>query len=186
MPRRLFVALPPDEAAIEHLQQFLNLVGPPGGTPRQTAASGWHITSVFLGEEDDEVADEFWSVLTEQLLGFEPFELALRGGGSFAPPDVSRTWWAGVHDPDGALPQINEAALLAARRARIKVDAEKYFSHLTVYRGRPRPSPQWTRAWDQYQGPAWQADAVHLMESILQPTGSHYRTIARHHLRAQP
>lgn len=186
MTRRLFVALLPDEKAIDQLQRFLALVGPPGGTPRQTAASGWHITSVFLGDVDEHQCAEFSEQLGELLAGIEPFPLALAGGGAFGPADVARTWWAGVHDRDEMLPEINQVCLIAARRAKITVAAEKYFAHLTIYRGRPRPTPAWVASWRDYRSPTWTADAVHLMESVRTPAEAYYRTIDRFELTSYP
>lgn len=177
MSRRLFVALPPSEAAINHLHDFCTLVGPPDGQPRLTEPAGWHLTLAFLDEVDDKVAAEFCEELATQLLGFGAFPLALLGGGAFGPPDGVRTWWAGVWDADYQLPELNHACVQAAKRAGIKVAAEKFFPHLTLYRGRPRPSHRWMRSWDDYRGPEWTADAVHLMESLRLPGAAHYRTV---------
>ena len=182
MSRRLFVALPPNEAAIAHLQHHLAIIGPPEGRARPTVPAGWHITMVFLGEVADEDADDVNDGLAEALNGFEPFPLALAGGGAFGPPEAAKSWWAGVHDPTGTLPEINRVCLRAAKVAGIRVAAENFFPHLTLFRGHPRPSPRWLRSWDDYRGPDWTVNAVHLMESVLQPSGSHYRTLVTHPL----
>lgn len=186
MSRRLFVALPPDEAASNHLHDFIALVGPPDGQARAIEPANWHITLAFLDEVSDESTAEFSEHLGEQLLGFEPFQLGLLGGGAFGPPEAVRTWWAGVRDPSYTLPELNHVCLVAARRSGIKVATERFFPHLTLFRGRPRPSHRWMRSWDDYLGPEWTSDTVHLMESLLLPRAAHYRSIATFGLRAHP
>lgn len=187
MSRRLFVALPPDEAASNHLQDFVALVGPPAGDIRATEPAGWHVTLAFLDQVGDEIADDYVEQLAELLAGFTPCQLALRGGGAFGPPDAARTWWAGVADPSGTLPELNQVCRRAAQRCGIRVAAEKkYFPHLTLYRGRPRPSHRWMRSWEDYRGPEWSAHRVHLMESLLLPGAAHYRTVTTFELRDYP
>ncbi len=183
MTRRLFVSVSPNEAAVTHLADFLALVGPPEGQPKLSPQPNWHITTAFLGDVDDDRGADFVEHLGEHLLGTEPFPLALRGGGAFGTPHEPRIWWAGVDDPTGALPEINAACLRAARQAGIAVAREHYLAHLTLFRGRPHPSARWMASWDDYRGPTWTVDAVHLMESVMGRTGSHYRSLEQINLR---
>lgn len=134
---RLFASIRPPAEAREHLVAALRPIRDGHGPLlRWTDPDQWHLTVAFYGERPDGAVDELAAHIAAAADGLAPFDLSLRGAGSFS----GRTLWIGVggevaplralmrdceHDPDGGSggPQRRRAHLTVARlRARDRGD----------------------------------------------------------------
>lgn len=126
MSLRLFaaLALPDDIAArLIALQK-----GVPGAKwrPRENL----HLTLRFFGEVQEPVAEEIDLELENAGAGFPPFELRLKGAGSFGGADPHALWVGAEESPP--LKALAAACERAARRAGLKPEPRKFAPHVTL------------------------------------------------------
>lgn len=168
---RLFSALVPPAAAVDHLVTWLGerTAGLPPelrATLRWTPVQRWHVTFGFFGDDDDPVRRTRW--LRRRASGRPAPTLRLAGGGTF--PGVL---WIGVStDDERRFAQLARAAG-AGRR--------DYHPHLTVARwrnGRPERDAL-TAAVAGYSGPWFTPDAVVLLRSEPGQGGPTYTMVER-------
>jgi RNA 2',3'-cyclic 3'-phosphodiesterase len=163
---RLFTALIPPQEAVDHLDAFLD-VRREAAPFRWTAVEGWHLTLAFMAGVESWRLDELEQRLAVAASRVAPFELRLSGGGAF--PDVARAkvLWLGVSTP-GELDRLAAGARTAAATAGIEVDGSRFRPHLTLARlTHPIEATRWVRLLDAYDGPAWTATSLALVESHL-------------------
>ena len=126
MSLRLFAALSiPDDVAA----QVLTLMkGVPGAKwrPRENL----HLTLRFFGEITEPVAEDLDAELEAATRGLEPFELRLKGAGSFGGADP-HALWIGAAKSD-SLKQLAAACEKAARRVKLKPEPLKFTPHVTI------------------------------------------------------
>ena len=167
---RMFVALTPPDAAVEHLDEFL-------AVRREAAPFRWslpeqlHVTLAFLAEVPDRRLDDLTERLGRAAVRRTPVPTRIAGGGAFPNAARARVLWAGL-DVDHAgrteLSRMATGARAAASRAGIDVDGQRFRAHLTVARlGRPAEVSRWVRLLDGYAGPDWVADRLDLVASYL-------------------
>lgn len=167
---RLFAAVTPPSAAVEHLDSFLE-VRREAAPLRWVPAEGWHLTLAFMGEADPWRLDELGERLERAAGRRTRFELALAGGGAF--PNVARAkvLWAGLDLTSEAhteLTRLATGARAAATKSGIEVDGQRFRPHLTLARlGHPGEVSRWVRLLDAYRGPAWTVETLTLVESHL-------------------
>lgn len=167
---RMFVALVPPTAAIDHLDEFL-AVRREAGRFRWAVPEQFHITLVFLADVADRHLDELVERLERAGSRRTPFAARISGGGAFPHAGAARVIWAGLGlDETGEveLPRLATGARAAANRTGIAVDGQRFRAHLTVARlGRPAEVSDWVRLLDAYDGPPWTADRIELVASHL-------------------
>ncbi len=104
--------------------------------PRWVPEENWHVTVKFLGRTWPRLVGWVQGQVEAVAAAFRPFRLRVRGVGAFPSPARARVLWAGVEDPEGALPAI--AAALDDALAREFAPEDRPFSgHLTVARSDP-------------------------------------------------
>lgn len=162
---RMFVALPPSPAAVEHLSDFLEFMPPHAGSPRWVPAAGWHVTCAFLGEITGSQSDEMADALADIAAATQPITLRLVGAGAFPSPLRPRVLYVAVEDPAESLPPLFRATRRAARLLGIQLESRSQIPHLTIARGRLEPDSKWWARADLYEGPWWTAPELHLMSS---------------------
>ncbi|MEZ5959248.1 MAG: RNA 2',3'-cyclic phosphodiesterase [Hyphomonadaceae bacterium] len=126
MSLRLFAALSiPDDVA-ERLLALMK--GVPGAKwrPRENL----HLTLRFFGEVTEPVAEDLDAELEAATRGFGPFEVRLKGAGSFGGADP-HALWIGAAESD-ALKQLAAACEKAARRVKLKPEPHKFTPHVTL------------------------------------------------------
>ncbi|MFC8732415.1 RNA 2',3'-cyclic phosphodiesterase [Luteimicrobium sp. NPDC057192] len=180
---RLFAAVFPPEPVLDHLALALDAVGagltlpdaPDGrrGSPRWVPRDAQHLTLAFYADVPEGAVPELAESLHDVARATSPFELRLRGAGSFA----GRVLWVGVHGATDTLRELAEGALAASVRE-VPGDVRPHRAHLTVARarwGRSKVSRSRdayrsqldpaARALAVYSGPAWTVDGFSLVES---------------------
>lgn len=175
---RLFLAIRPPRAVLDHLEPALDGVRDRAGRAlRWTEPEQRHLTLAFHAEVPaGAVAD----VLTDAgriAAGHAPLDLHLAGAGEFS----HRTLWVGVGG------QVRQLGALLAEPWLADDDRDRRRAHLTVARvsgaaprprgrrrGEPRPPAPATvllaeavHALTVYRGPQWTADEVEVVASRL-------------------
>lgn len=180
---RLFTAVFPPAPVLDHLDLALRGVGagldlpdaPDGrrGSPRWVPRDAQHLTLAFYGEVPEGAVPEVEESLARVAATVEPFDVRLRGAGSFA----GRVLWVGVDGQTDALRALADGCLRASARP-VPDDARPHRAHLTVARarwGRTRASRSRDAYRSQldgpahalavYAGPTWTVDTFSLVVS---------------------
>jgi RNA 2',3'-cyclic 3'-phosphodiesterase len=168
----LFVAIRPDEAAVEHLLSAIEPVRrlPLAQALRWQPASQWHITLAFLGDADEDVTDE----VTERLAALDVRAIPgvrLSGADCFG----RQILWIGIGD-DEARARLAAAAAAIPPRLRglgLDVDRRAWRGHLTVARARSGDARSAATALADYRGPSWDADELLVIRSTGGPRPAH-------------
>jgi 2'-5' RNA ligase len=123
---RLFAALSIPDHVAERLLALMK--GVPGAKwrPRENL----HLTLRFFGELTEPVAEDLDSELEAATRGLGPFEVRLKGAGSFGGADP-HALWIGAAESD-ALRQLAAACEKAARRVKLKPEPAKFTPHVTI------------------------------------------------------
>ena len=126
MSLRLFAAVPlPDDVAAYLLGQMGAV---PSAAPRPR--ENLHLTLRFFGEVVEPVADEIAEALDDVANSVSPFELQVKGVGSFG-GEFRRTLWAGVGE-SASLKQLAADCERVARRCGLKPEGRKFAPHITL------------------------------------------------------
>jgi len=126
MSLRLFAALDlPDDVA-ERVLTLMKGVAGAKWRPRENL----HLTLRFFGDVPEPVADDIDAALGEAAEVNGPFELQLKGAGSFGGADP-RALWIGARE-SAELTKLAKDCERAARRAGLKPESQKFKPHVTV------------------------------------------------------
>ena len=182
--RRLFVALDPPPEAVAHLGAVVDglevsRANAPGRSTRLAARDRWHVTLAFLGDVPEARVAEAAAVVDEAAAAAGgPISVSFAGGGKFGRGSFT-ILWAGVGGDLDALRALADGVRRGLRRARIPHDDKPFRPHLTISRPGARVGADLIAAdvatLASYAGPAWPADAVHLVASELGPHPRHTR-----------
>lgn len=166
----MFVAIRPPEAALEHLDDFLDV-------RREAAPFRWtlieqvHLTLAFLGRVPEGSVEELVERLGRAAAKRRGFVTRIHGGGAFPGPARARVLWAGLDlaEPEREeLRRLSVGARSAAVKSGIEVDGQRFRPHLTVARlGTPVDVVRWVRILDSYRGPEWPVETISLIASHL-------------------
>lgn len=168
--RRMFVALTPPPAAVDHLDAFLE-VRRDAADFRWATAEQLHVTLAFLAAVPERCLDDLVERLALTTAKRAAFDTGITGGGAFPSVAEARILWAGLDLDDQGRTEIDRLATgarAAANRAGVAVDGGRFRPHVTLARLRtPRDVATWVRLLDGYAGPPWVADRVELVASYL-------------------
>jgi len=162
---RLFVAVQPSPEARAHAAAAVAAARArhPDPVLRWIPAERWHLTLAFYGEVPEEQVPGTVGMVERRVRGARALRLVLRGAGHFS----RRALWLGV---DGEVAGLRRLARAVAFERR------PYRPHLTVarLRGDAEDAARAAAAsLADYEGPPWQAEAVHLVRSRLGPHPSY-------------
>lgn len=167
---RLFAAVVPPPAAVEHLDAFL--------APRRAAADfRWtatdhlHVTCAFMPAAAEWRLEEYVDRLAEGLAALPVPVLRVAGPVAFPNAGAAKVLAAGVvaeSEGGGAvLERIAGKARSAAVRSGIEVEGARFRPHVTIARMRPTEVSNWVRLLETYVGPEWPAAEVAVVSSHL-------------------
>ena len=171
---RLFVAIDPPPAALEHLGTFVDDLGTVRAGVRVTARSLWHVTLAFLGEVPEDRLPRAIAAVDRAVEGGPTgTQVRLAGGGRFGRGRFT-ILWVGM---DGDLAPLRKAAARGLKSRRLAFDDKKFHPHLTL----ARPGDKVPReviaadldALAGYHGPQWTVDRLVLYRSHLGPRPSY-------------
>lgn len=179
---RLFVAVETPEPVRQEIARLRARLAGALPKARWVRPETVHLTLVFLGETGEATVPALASRLGAVFAARAPFELAVRGAGTFPPRRPARVAWLGVTaGPDLAALQAAVAAA-AVEVAGIEPERRPYHPHLTL----ARPSRPWPRSAverflevaDRPIGEPFTVNRGVLMESHLGPGGARHEVVS--------
>lgn len=178
MSLRLFAALTLPDDVIDRLMPLMRGVDGAKWRPRENL----HLTLRFFGEVTEPVADEIDIALGTVAHATAPFDLQLKGAGSFGGVDA-HTLWIGVAESE-ALKKLAMECERAARRSGLKAEARKFAAHVTVAYLSNAPIDQvqgFVSRHGLFETPPFRADRLGLYSSWTKKSApSLYRLEAEH------
>lgn len=180
MARRLFIAidLPPEcRSTLTHLDPHLP------GVPWQKSDK-LHLTLSFLGQIEADAGEHLKSALSQ--LVATPFELEIRGVGTFGDPQP-KVLWAGVGDGRTQLKALHASVQSIVTELQRPQDSREFHPHVTLSRLRQITHARLAPFLSQHAGTSFGRFHVHgvvLYASEPGPQGSVYRAVVRQDFRA--
>ncbi len=172
---RLFAAVVPPVAAVEHLDAFLeprrdSASQDPG--LRWTLAEQFHVTLAFMHSVPDHLVDEYGERLADGLARTPVPVLRLAGPVAFPNAAETRALAVGVMPESEGAGVVLERMAGRARNAAVsvgtEVDGQRFRPHLTIARLRRRAdTTNWVRLLETYTGPEWAVTEVAVIASHL-------------------
>ena len=147
-----------------------------------------HLTLKFLGDIPETSLESIQGILMREAARYAPFEIVVEGIGAFPNPRRPRVLWVGLSAPP-ELTSLQREIDLATEKLGYKSDFKDFSPHLTIGRVQQAASAvdqqriregiahaQVGRIGSQH------VDAVHLIRSDLQASGSVYTELFSAHL----
>lgn len=182
---RLFIAVRFQTEVADALAKLLHrLEGrlAPDANIKWVSPGNVHLTLQFLGDVDDGLLPKLAGSLTGAYTDLAPFEVDLAGIGAFPKPNRARVIWAGLrHGADG-LKALHTATLAVTGDFGFEPEDRPFKAHVTLGRVRTRGGrkPDLAKplsALAEVEIGKCQITEVHLVKSVLEPTGPTYTTL---------
>lgn len=145
---------------------------------RWVEPENYHITLRFLGDLDEDIAEDVARAL-ETVRG-KPFEVALSGLGTFGHPP--HDLWVGVQDQSGgALAALQAKVESVVVRAGLKPEGRKFTPHLTLARikkARSHHLASFIESHIDLRVEPFEVTSFTLFQSHLSHLGAHYERVA--------
>ncbi len=186
MSLRLFVAIavpaPVKTALAKAREELQSLV--PAARISWTRPESMHLTLRFLGDVSSRDVPPLIEALKGSTRGFGEIPLVCERLGCFPAPRSPRVLWAGVHDSEARLTELNRR-VTAASAAFTQEPAESRFTgHITLGRIRQKLRGTEIRQIGDFLDHSaqrtfgtWEAAQVELMQSELAAGGSRYSVV---------
>jgi 2'-5' RNA ligase len=178
---RLFAAISLPEEIVARLTPLQKGVAGASWRPAETL----HLTLRFFGEIDEGLARELDAELAE--IDAAPFEMRLKGAGSFGGRQPSALW-AGVEAP-ADLARLAAAAERAARRAGLPPERRGFVPHVTLaylHGATDADAARYQERLGPFVTPAFWVDQFALYSSWPTKRGTRYVEEATYPLAAAP
>lgn len=148
-----------------------------------TTRENFHLTLSFIGEISEQVAEDSHDALSG--IRMEPFQLELKGTGSFAKGTDVKVLWVGVQHSD-ALHRLKEKIDRALAKYDVPVEKRKYVPHVTLARFRLPPEEakiaQFMATHNLFSGDAFDVEHFTLFRTHQTKHGSEYEALAEYPL----
>ena len=170
---RLFVAIAPPAAVLDELDALVDPLRSSRQDLRWTNREAWHVTLAFLGQVDEPTAATLAQRLESAAQRHHDIRLAFSGAGAFPAAGRANVLWSGLSGDCAALAQLAESVVAGATRAGTPPpdQGRRFQPHLTLARcRRPADVTELGAALEDFRGPVWTADRVHLVRSRLRAT----------------
>ena len=164
----LFVAVVPDEVAVDELRTRVAPAREAVPELRWTDPLDWHVTLAFLGAVPETAVDHLVERLARATDRHRVGALRCGGGGAFARPSAARVLWVRLTGDVDGLRTLARSVQAAARRSGAPPADEgpPYRPHLTLARSRkPLDLRRLVERIDG-EGPPWPGTDVRLMRSM--------------------
>ena len=140
-----------------------------------------HFTLAFFGEQSPSVAKRIGPALAKTADGLERFSVRVAGISGFPASDRARVLYVGLPDGADQLSTLHDRLIEALDPDLRPDDANRFRPHLTFSRPKKRlPEGQFEALQAESRPWSWQfeVDALHLVQSEMQPGGSRYSIVA--------
>jgi 2'-5' RNA ligase len=132
---RTFVAVEIGERMRDEIQAIRERLKGAGAEIKWVEKDNTHLTLKFIGEIASELAPEVCCAVETAASGAEPFEIEIKGAGTFSRRRPS-VLWVGVEDPTGSLARLYGALENALEKLGIRKEDRKFSPHITLGRVR--------------------------------------------------
>ncbi|MBN2206768.1 MAG: RNA 2',3'-cyclic phosphodiesterase [Candidatus Aminicenantes bacterium] len=178
---RTFIAIDLDPALKDRVALLVQKLSRANPNVKWTDREGMHLTLKFLGEIDDAQAEAVKDGLRAVAARHHPFELGLRGTGTFPPGSRNpRVLWAGF-EPRDELSALQADIEEELAHKGFPKEERPFRPHLTLGRVRTSRDIQKTvrelESWAEFEFGYMGAKAVTLFESTLTPEGARYTAL---------
>ncbi len=144
----------------------------------------FHLTLNFIGEVSEQVAEDAHDALSG--IRTPPFDIELKGTGSFARGDNVKVLWVGV-EKNEVLHRLKEKIDRARAKYDVPVEKRKYLPHVTLARFRHAPEEakiaEFMATHNLFSGDAFTVDHFTLFRTHQTKHGSEYEALAEYPLR---
>lgn len=141
-----------------------------------------HLTLKFLGDTPSDRCPDIIQAIQQTGAEFSPFELKLKGVGTFPAKGSPKVVWIGIGAEKSELIALQQKLEQNLAGIGFPPEGRKYSPHLTL--GRPRETHKLVKLQtninqhkDQEVG-IWQVSAMKLIQSTLTKSGPIYQTLA--------
>jgi 2'-5' RNA ligase len=144
-----------------------------------------HVTLKFLGGVEHARVESLSDAAARSVSNIEPFELTIKGPGSFPPRGQPRVLWLGIVDASGGLARMHRALEAECAAAGFARDSRAFRPHLTLARVRsPQGAGELAAAHREtpFEPQRFRVSELVVMRSELGPGGSRYTPLSRHAL----
>lgn len=178
---RTFIAIDLDPALKDRVALLVQKLGRTGADVKWSGRDGMHLTLKFLGEIDAAQVEAVKAALRTVAARHHPFELGLKGTGTFPPGSRNpRVLWAGF-EPREELSALQADVEDELARAGFAKEERPFRPHMTL--GRVRTSRDIQKAvrelegWGEFEFGYMGAKTMTLFESTLTPEGARYSAL---------
>jgi RNA 2',3'-cyclic 3'-phosphodiesterase len=173
---RLFVALQPPAATIAEVEAAVAPLREAWPALRWVRSDLWHLTLAFLGEVDDQAAQNLAERLERAPRRHPRQVLSFGGGGAFPRAARATVVWTGVEGDRLGLGSLTDSVAAAARRSGAPPanEGRKARPHLTLARcRRPEDVRQLVSSLTGFHTAPWTASEIALVRSHLGESTQH-------------
>ena len=138
------------------------------------------MTLAFLGDIDADRVPKIAYRLDETAGGLPAFSLCAKGVGAFPHFKRARVLWVGLHGDLSCLQDLYQATWKTIEPLGFEPEKRPFRAHLTIGRARGKGNARAPgKLPEAMQAPsdAFDVNEVHLYQSVLKPTGAHYRLL---------
>lgn len=180
---RTFIALPVSGSPVEAVNAMIGDMEEAGMSAKWVEPQNMHLTLKFLGDLPRTRIQPLADAVRRAVQGEPRFEVVLLGAGAFPSPARPRVLWAGVREGADRLARLSRSIDESTVASGFAPADKAFRPHLTI--GRARGESVGVRAADiisRYSDALWgtvAADCVHVVASVLKPSGPVYTSLAR-------
>lgn len=142
---------------------------------------GLHLTLCFIGDIGEEYTEDMTDAIREAVEGIGPFDISIRGMGSFPGRKGLRIAWIGA-ESDGILEGLAERIANNMDAKGVGHDLKKFVPHITVGRARDfNGSPSASDIISKYEEVeffTYECNKIILYNSELRPEGATYSVVS--------
>jgi 2'-5' RNA ligase len=182
---RLFVGIPLDEEARRGVEKVVKKLKRGHWPVKWEKPEKWHVTVAFLGELTETEIDKVIKAVEKGVRGIKPFEIRLKGLGSFPDLVLPRVVWLGLKGDLKNMARIYKGVREELRKLKLEFDEKPFRAHVTLGRvskearrkqrlelGKYLQKHREMKIWQQ-----WRVEKVAVYESRLKPSGSEYKEL---------
>ena len=180
---RTFIALPVAGSPVEAVSAMIGDMQEAGVSAKWVEPQNMHLTLKFLGDLPRTRIQPLTDAVNRAVQGEPRFEIALRGAGAFPSPARPRVLWVGVSEGADRVARLSRSIDESTMASGFAPADKAFRPHLTI--GRVRGESAGTRGADvisRYSDAFWgtvSVDCIHVVASVLKPSGPVYTSLAR-------
>lgn len=184
---RLFVGIPLDEEARRGVEKVVKKLKRGHWPVRWEKPEKWHVTVAFLGNDKLALKSlaSLSSAVKRGVRGIEPFEIRLKGLGSFPDLVLPRVVWLGLKGDLKSMARIYKGVREELRKLKLEFDEKPFRPHVTLGRVSKEAKRKQRLELGKYLQKhremkilqQWRVDRVVIYESRLKPSGSEYKEL---------